>query len=401
MPKLNEEQKKEKFNTLEKVASVRGGRPLFTEWPGAKTKVQWECSCGQIWLANPNNILNGSWCPKCSSGLSERICRELFNRLFNCQFEKIRPSWLSFQGKHLELDGYCASLGLAFEHNGIQHYKEGLFCDDLGKRELYDRTKRELCAKNGVALIVIPALFSKLPLEDLKQYIINSCKILGFEPPHLDAQVEYVGGFLDFITKLEELSEIARRRGGKCLAERYYGWNKKLLFRCGCGYEWKATPFSIRRGTWCPRCANKIQPTIQDIQGLAASRGGRLISKAYENNWNKLEWECSYGHRWLTSYNAVKDAGHWCPLCGVKRRSENRRLDISVYRNAAISKGGICLSETIKSCHDNLEFECKYGHRWFGRADQIKNTKQWCPECAMIRRISCLKRKAVWPLGYF
>ena len=395
MPKLNDKQKKEKFNRLEKVAAVRGGRPLFNEWPGAKTKVQWECSCGHVWSAKPNSILNGTWCPSCSSGLSERICRELFDRLFSCQFEKIRPSWLSFQGKHLELDGYCASLGLAFEHNGTQHYKEGLFCNDLDKRFLYDKIKRELCAKHGVALIVIPALFSKLKLEDLNRYVVSACREFGFEPINPDANVEYVGGFMDFVAKLEDISKIAKNRGGECLSNEYHGWNRKLAFRCGCGYEWKATPFSIRRGTWCPKCAHKIQPTISEIQEFAVRKGGRLLSEKYINNSDKLQWECACGHRWLAGYNTVKDAGHWCPVCGVKRLAENKHIDISAYQTAAIEKGGRCLSCEIVSCYDKLEFECIQGHRWFGRADQIKNTKQWCPECAMVKRINNLRGRKV------
>lgn len=394
MPKLNDNQKKAKLNTLENVAAARGGRPLFYEWPGAKTKVKWECSCGHIWSANPNNILNGSWCPKCSSGLSERICRELFNRLFNCQFEKIRPSWLSFKGKHLELDGYCASLGLAFEHNGLQHYKEGLFCDDLKKRMLYDQVKVQLCAQHGVALIVIPTLFSKLPLSDLNSYVVNSCRWLGFEPVNPNAEVEYVGGFMDFAAKLEDIAKIAKARGGECLSKEYHGWNRKLVFRCGCGYEWKTTPFTVRRGTWCPKCAHKLQPTISEIQELATGKGGRLLSEIYVNNSDKLEWQCALGHTWSACYNAVKDAGHWCPDCGIVKKAKSKHISIDAYHEAAKNKGGACLSNKIESCYDNLEFKCAEGHHWYGRADLIKNTKQWCPECAMVRRINGLKRKA-------
>ena len=83
MPKLSEEQKIEKYNHLVMVAKSKGGLPLFDKWPGAKTKVSWKCSCGCEWQATPNNIQTGTWCPNCSSGLSERICRDLFEKLFD------------------------------------------------------------------------------------------------------------------------------------------------------------------------------------------------------------------------------------------------------------------------------------------------------------------------------
>lgn len=387
MPNLTEEKKLEKYNKLVRIAKRRGGKPLFKEWPGSKTKALWKCGCGHEWRAAPNNVANGSWCPNCSSGLSERICRDLFERMFDRPFKKIRPEWLVIDGKRLELDGYCESLMLAFEHNGTQHYQNGLFCFDLETRKRYDNAKIELCKKNGVTLVVIPALFTITPLNKLTCLIRDSvsCNI-----PHPEVEPMYISGILDFQKQLEAIQKIAIDRGGRCTSAEYKGWNKKLEFSCQCGYVWKATPNSIKNGTWCPRCAGRPVIKLDDLNEIARLRGGELISTKYSNNHEKLTWKCEHGHIWKASYNCIQK--HWCPRCSVKTRSQKRKLGIEAYQKAALKKGGRCLSTSVAKCYDKLEFECAFGHRWFGRADQIKNTKQWCPKCANAKRTKNLQR---------
>ena len=107
------------------IAQNRKGKLISTEYISAHTNMEWECFHGHKWLANLNAIKNGTWCPECSSGFSERICKRAFELLFNRDFIKTRPSWLVYNsGRRLELDGYCEELCIAFEHNGIQHYSD-------------------------------------------------------------------------------------------------------------------------------------------------------------------------------------------------------------------------------------------------------------------------------------
>lgn len=376
--------KKQKYNKLVEIATSKGGRVLFDRYLGSKTKVLWACGCGHQWLAIPNNVENGSWCPNCSSGLSERICRDLFKNILNKDFQKLRPKWLIVDGKRLELDGYCPELGIAFEHNGIQHYKTGLFCDDLKKRQYYDQEKIKLCKAHGVKLIIIPALFVITPIEELKKLVIAKLKSFGVYNINENVSVNYVSGFIDYQTQLLRVKDIAKSRGGECMSTRYLGWNKKLIFKCKCGYTWRATPSAIKRGTWCPKCAKRPKIHLDYLQNLAKSRGGLLLSSEYINNHTKMTWQCSKKHTWESSYNNIQK--HWCPVCSAESRSKSKRIPIDVYRKAAKKKGGKCLSKSVSSCYDKLEFECAKGHKWFGRADQIKNTSQWCPICANKRQ---------------
>jgi DNA-directed RNA polymerase subunit RPC12/RpoP len=57
----------------------------------------------------------------------------------------------------------------------------------------------------------------------------------------------------DFLLKL---CQLARSRGGTCLAESWAGWRSQYLFRCGkCGREWNSLPQNIiNRGANCKSC---------------------------------------------------------------------------------------------------------------------------------------------------
>lgn len=54
--------------------------------------------------------------------------------------------------------------------------------------------------------------------------------------------------------------------------------------------------------------------SIEDMQKVAALRGGKCLSDDYVNNSTKLEFECSEGHRWWTRPGGIQQ-GRWCPQC--------------------------------------------------------------------------------------
>jgi hypothetical protein len=62
---------------------------------------------------------------------------------------------------------------------------------------------------------------------------------------------------------LAELQEIARQRGGACLAPTYIRSDVKLRFSCADGHEWDSRPNDVRRGTWCPSCSNKTEGLVR------------------------------------------------------------------------------------------------------------------------------------------
>ena len=107
--------------------------------------------------------------------------------MFNKKFPKSKPKWLinPKTGWKLELDGYCEELGIAFEYNGIQHYKSIKRFFHSSRRTLEDQQqidllKRKICHDKGIALIEVPYIvnYNKMP-----DYIVNECEKNGIQVP--------------------------------------------------------------------------------------------------------------------------------------------------------------------------------------------------------------------------
>ena len=107
---------------------------------------------------------------------SEEKTRLIFERLFGVKFTKDRPDFLKrSNGRNLELDGYNKEMRLAFEYDGIQHYKFVPYFhrtyDNFIKQQERDREKDQMCRENGITLIRIPYF-----VTDIENYILDNLK---------------------------------------------------------------------------------------------------------------------------------------------------------------------------------------------------------------------------------
>ena len=55
--------------------------------------------------------------------------------------------------------------------------------------------------------------------------------------------------------------------------------------------------------------------TIKKIRALAKSRGGKLISKKYIKQLQRLKFICKFGHRFDQNANNLLQPNIWCPEC--------------------------------------------------------------------------------------
>lgn len=106
----------------------------------------------------------------------ERQCRRIFENIFKKPFPSVRPQFLkrNTSGKCLELDGWNPDLNLAFEYNGVQHYKYTpkfhKNMNDFNEQVKRDNEKRQLCKLNNITLIEIP---HNIKYNNLYKYILN------------------------------------------------------------------------------------------------------------------------------------------------------------------------------------------------------------------------------------
>ena len=118
---------------------------------------------------------------KDSSG--ERECRRVLQKFYGKPFNKARPDFLrnpvTGNNFNLELDCYEASLRLAVEYNGAQHYKYIPYFhknkESFYNQKYRDDMKRRMCKDNGIRLIEVPYT---VKTNDIEQFLIKELNAL-------------------------------------------------------------------------------------------------------------------------------------------------------------------------------------------------------------------------------
>ena len=165
------------FQDIQNLIEKRGGQCLSKpdDYKNQHQKLKIQCDKDHIFERRPYNLKRGDWCPICSEGKFEKICRGFFEEMFQNKFPKEKPNWLiNSRGNQMELDGYNERIGLAFEAQGEQHYHLVSHfhktLKDFEQRVEDDLKKLELCKQNNVILIQIPYF---VPPNNIQRYITN------------------------------------------------------------------------------------------------------------------------------------------------------------------------------------------------------------------------------------
>lgn len=158
-----------KFATISRKLNRRGVRLLNIY----NNTISIMCVCGKIKSGDLQRVFETKKCIFCNSRRSESVTRKIYEKLTGKEFKNCRPKWL--QG--LELDGYNEELKIAFEYNGVQHYKyipeffhkKGIqtFIEQLKRDEL----KKNICLSKGVDLHIIPYTLNYKNEEQLEDFI--------------------------------------------------------------------------------------------------------------------------------------------------------------------------------------------------------------------------------------
>lgn len=184
---IGNKNRKYDLDQMHAIAARFGGKLLSTEFTNTNNELEWMCSQGHIFKRPPQLILaNHTWCDVCNVSYKrgEKIVRLYLEALFGVGFRSVRPSWLRHnKGFPLELDGLNETIGIAFEHQGVQHEKniphfhraEHSF-KSLQERDAF---KAKKCVEYGIRLIVVPELFRKLLPEELPAFIASESERLG------------------------------------------------------------------------------------------------------------------------------------------------------------------------------------------------------------------------------
>jgi hypothetical protein len=196
-------------------------------------------------------------CKFCTGNMNidEEICRMIMQILF--PNEIFKNSRLQCMGG-LELDGYNEKLNLAFEYNGKQHYHHITFyhkdVESFNKQLERDKQKIELCKQNKINLITIPYNVHKM--VDKFNFIKKELKDLNilFDDTITINEHEIIATIGSHNTMLQECIDFAESKGGKCLSDKYLGYDQELKFVCERNHHFTSTKKRINNERFCRDC---------------------------------------------------------------------------------------------------------------------------------------------------
>ncbi len=370
--------KKLTLEEMQQIAVERGGKCLSDSYVNGKTKLLWECAEGHQWETKPNDVKNqGSWCPKCSAkrrGEASRLSIEEMQQIAEKRGGKCLSE--TYTDANIKLWWECAE---GHKWPATPHsVKRGSWCRKCaGLEKGTIEAMQQIAAERGG--------------KCLSEIYVNSTTKLWWECTEghtWEATPDSIkrGQWCKKCSAkrrgeasrlgIEEMQQIAQKRGGKCLSEAYINTDTKLLWECAEGDQWEAAPHGIKAGDWCPYCAGNAKGTIEEMQRIAKERGGKCLSETYISNKKKLLWECAKGHMWEATPHSIKDSAHWCQKCAGTAKGT-----IEEMQQIAAERDGKCLSETYTNSSTKLRWQCAEGHPWEATPGVIKSG-QWCPECS-------------------
>ena len=223
----------------------RNAELLSVQYKNCDKKLKIKCSFGHVFDKCLTEMLQGSFCPNCSSGIGERICIFAFEEIFNVPFNKTRPDdLLSEKGNPMELDGYAEFwwngkfIKVAFEFQGEQHEKHFTFFhksqNDFEKVVKRDEYKQKWCAQNDIILIQIPCEYAKRKIKKLISFLCGCFKQNGliFEnSSKIDIENVLAKAWKSPQTeaKFSEIRNVVEEKGGELLSNEYIGCQEKIF----------------------------------------------------------------------------------------------------------------------------------------------------------------------------
>lgn len=299
---------------LVKYALINNGRIVTKEISFLKKcrSIRFECSEGHMWEVVTHKALSGVWCPECNGTKRQRNTIEMMKEI--AENRGGRCFSIKYINSETKLEWECSEghRWLATPHSIKSKESWCQQCKVNGQKNTIEDMQRLASKKGGKCLS--------------KDYVLNNVNLLwecadGHQWENQPANIT-MGQWCPTCSKneekltIEEMRELAETKGGKCLSENYIDIKTKLLWECINGHQWMGLPAAIKHhDSWCPVCAGNIKKTLEEIQQIAVSNGGKLLSKRYENNRQKLKWKCSEGHVFFKTFNHVVNRKQWCPTC--------------------------------------------------------------------------------------
>ncbi len=109
---------------FKKLAIQKGGTCISDTYTNCRTKLEFKCSCGNDWAAEPRHIVEGRWCPKC--GFQNGRKYEVNHTFFSTDTEEsfYVAGFLAADGWKTRKSGGGFSIGLQLWAEDLDHLKK-------------------------------------------------------------------------------------------------------------------------------------------------------------------------------------------------------------------------------------------------------------------------------------
>lgn len=216
-PKCNVERQRHTIEDCHKLAQLKVGKCLSTEYTRSKDKMKWQCEKGHIWNTSFDMIKRGHWCPECA-GIKKKSIEDCHKLAESKGGKFLSPKYLRSTGTIYE---WQCSKGHIWK-TGYGNIQSGQWCPE--------------CA-------------------GLKKKTIEHCH------------------------------KLAESKGGKCLSTEYINTKSNLKWECENGHTFNLRYNDITSNNkWCRECIYVIEEIEGEIWkdipnlGYMVSNFGRVIT---------------------------------------------------------------------------------------------------------------------------
>lgn len=183
----------------------------------------------------------------------------------------------------------------------------------------------------------------------------------------------------------EQVKQYISKNDCTLISKEYNNQYDKLDIQCKCGNIFKTTfeTFKNRNKTKCDVCSNKIKWNIDKINSYINQNSKcLLLSRTYVNRNERLLFKCSCGEFFKRNWNSFLSGATTCSKCTSKQNSERQRLEYEKVESYIESCDCKLLSTDYRKNTQKLDIQCVCGEIFKVSFNKFKNNNQIrCRNC--------------------
>ena len=386
---------------LSEIQSVNTNIDILGEYVKSNEKICVRCKiCDHIWYATPSKLLLGRSCPICARKKVGDARRNSFDKVVQ-RLKDVNP-YVEILGEYVSTDkpiecrclkcNYiwkptisnlyagkgCPKCSGCYKRSPEEFVNElHLISPDIEVIGTYvnSRTKVKCrCKECGYIWETTPS--SLLSGTGCRNCAVNNWSHTNRVNDDVRVFTHSHESFVKEIYKNDKNSTII-------LMDNYVNSTTKLQCRCiKCGYEWMATPYSLKKGKGCPQCNHRVKTDVYFRQQIKESGFEIDVLEEYKGAHSKLKCCCQKcGFVFEATAHSILQ-GHGCPKCSQEKVADSlRKTQEEFVKELAEIQPDILVIGEYKKNNKRIKCKCLNCNHVWSIAPQDLLAGKGCPEC--------------------